>query len=164
MDSFHHCSLLIYITNGIRICSNCRSAMSYTDREVADVAKKLSKNLSWGKDKQLIAQAKLLESLRTGCVYCKSRLFITDIVFDHKEPIGAYRRAGGAIKKHLDRPENIHGICRPCNDLKGDMSHEEFTRLTSFLNNNLTIRAKIERRLMQSRSFYKLHKKKTGGK
>lgn len=134
--------------------------IKYQEKDIREHATKLCQSLSWGRGKQEIAYEKLVYALENGCPYCKTVLALGDVVFDHKDPIGSYRRAGGEIKKYLDRPDNMHGICIPCNQLKGDFTHEEYTLLCNFLNDHTDLRIKLDNRLKQSKSFWVVQRQK----
>jgi 5-methylcytosine-specific restriction endonuclease McrA len=59
-------------------------------------------------------------SLGDGCPYCGTTLNPASFQLDHKDPISR----GG-----LHSITNITACCRPCNEAKGNMDHDEFKTL-----------------------------------
>lgn len=121
------------------------------------VASRLSSGIT-GQNKTVLALDMLLEALVNGCPYCVGRIYLDNGVIDHKEPIGSAVRnqsATSQARKHADRPANLHIICTPCNQLKGDFSHEEYLALRQFLNGRETLEMKLRRRLQMTGTFYK---------
>ena len=60
----------------------------------------------------------------TPCRYCETRLDIGNIVCDHIEPLS---NGGCSIKK------NLQIICSRCNTRKGNISHQDYIKLLTFL-------------------------------
>lgn len=122
------------------------------------VAKRIGASVALGQGKTEWVTDQLLTALVLGCPYCKGRIYLDNPVIDHKEPIGGVVRRQAATsqaRKHADRKSNLHIICTPCNDIKGDFSHEEFRALRAFLAGKEQLEGKLRRRLLQSRTFWK---------
>lgn len=125
---------------------------------IKPVAQRLVGSILMGRGKTEWAIDQLLQALVEGCPYCRGVIHLHNGVIDHKVPIGgAVRRqnASSAAKRHADRPDNLHIICIPCNDLKGDFTHEEFKELRAFLAGKEQLEAKLRRRLMHAKTFWK---------
>lgn len=125
---------------------------------IKSVAQRLAQSLTMGRGKTEWAVDQLLLALAEGCPYCKGRIYLDNGVFDHKDPIGgAVRRqtADSQAKKYADRPENLHIICKPCNQLKGDFTHEQYMQLRAFLAGKENLEAKLRKRLQMTGTFYK---------
>jgi HNH endonuclease len=58
------------------------------------------------------------------CPYCSAPIDILSMQLDHKTPL---RRGGGP---ELD---NLQCICKRCNQVKGELTHEEFSALLVFM-------------------------------
>lgn len=59
-----------------------------------------------------------------SCPYCTAPIDILSMQLDHKTPL---RRGGGP------EMENLQCICRRCNQIKGELTHEEFSALLLFM-------------------------------
>jgi hypothetical protein len=75
------------------------------------------------------------------CRYCKRAFTINEVAVDHANPLS---RGGSAGLDNLDYP------CRPCNNRKGSMTMDEFTKLLAFLETIPYARIDVLKRLEQS--------------
>lgn len=125
---------------------------------IRDVARRLAAGVT-GTGKTDWATQELIHALAYGCPYCHGRIMLDNGTVDHKEPIGSAVRSSSAssqARKHADRKDNLHIICKPCNQLKGDFSHEEYMQLRAFLAGKEQLEMKLRRRLSQTASFFKM--------
>lgn len=58
------------------------------------------------------------------CFWCQRILKSKDISWDHKTPVSR----GGSFSR-----ENLAGICKVCNGIKGSLAHDEFSALRVFV-------------------------------
>ena len=79
--------------------------------------------------------------LGEACRYCLTELTFKTISCDHKTPISR----GGNKDVY-----NLQFICLSCNMLKGNLTGEEFTELTAFLNKHENIKKIVSQRLKMS--------------
>jgi 5-methylcytosine-specific restriction endonuclease McrA len=75
------------------------------------------------------------------CGYCKKYCTLSEVAVDHATPLS---RGGSAGLCNLDYP------CHACNNRKGSMSVEEFTKLLAFLETIPLARTDVLKRLEQS--------------
>ena len=93
----------------------------------------------------------LRSKLNTPCRYCTTLLTVENVSLDHIEPFTTTAaRKNPAIKRQLDKPTNLQMICRGCNQLKGKLNHENFIKLTDFLDKNPIISEYVRSKLAQS--------------
>jgi hypothetical protein len=78
------------------------------------------------------------------CRYCHGFFTIEGIAVDHANPLS---RGGSIGLENLDYP------CRPCNNRKGELTVDEFTKLLAFLETIPLARISILKRLEQSVSL-----------
>jgi hypothetical protein len=141
-----------------KYCSKkCRYDKLYREG-IEGKARVLSANLLMGEGKQQILTEMLREALGTPCPYCGVALTLKNLQLDHIEPYGnseqrRVKKENEAIRRHMDRRENLQFVCGRCNALKSNMKHEHFTALNEFLNQNAELKAHIETRLMRSLGF-----------
>jgi hypothetical protein len=64
------------------------------------------------------------------CRYCKGRFSLDGIAVDHANPLS---RGGSTGLNNIDYP------CKPCNDKKGSLTLDEFTKLLVFLEKELPL-------------------------
>ena len=118
-------------------------------------AKTLGANVRMGKNKTVLLQTLIEESLEKPCKYCGEILDILNISLDHIEPIGRNeirRRKAEFVEEriYLDRLENLQIICRKCNSLKGKIPHTKFVKLLKFLAKDKILKDLVLNRLRQS--------------
>lgn len=102
-------------------------------------------------------------ALGCGCKYCGEIITLENASVDHKTPrLGrkVYNRKKKkmiftyAEIKELDKEENLHIICRDCNQRKSTFTHGEYVRLLDFLNQNTDIKEKVFYRFNLGRLFF----------
>ena len=104
-----------------------------------------------GKGKLEFFDALLRSKLNTPCRYCGSLLTVDNVSIDHIEPfVTTAARKNPLIKKRLDRSDNLQIICRGCNQMKGNLSHDNFVKLLDFLDKNPGISVYVRKKLSQS--------------
>jgi 5-methylcytosine-specific restriction endonuclease McrA len=127
---------------------------------IRDVARRLAAGIT-GKGKTDWATHELIHALAYGCPYCGGRIMLDNGVIDHKKAIGSAIRnapADSPMRRMFDNPDNVHIICTPCNQLKGDFDHEDYVALRAFLDEHESLERKLRRRLSQTGTFFKLRK------
>jgi len=67
-------------------------------------------------------------SLGTACPYCPVVLTVENVSLDHAVP-----KARVARKSEQNVLSNLQCVCRECNQVKGEFTHNEFTRLLEVL-------------------------------
>jgi hypothetical protein len=106
-----------------------------------------------GKGKNKIALGILNNYLNTDCRYCDSVLTLKNISLDHKIPVHWKRNVRN--NPLLGDINNIHLICKKCNQSKRDLTDEQYLRLLEFLNKNIDIKDNILIRLRSTFYGYK---------
>lgn len=108
-----------------------------------------------GKGKREYFANMLREHLNKPCRYCGSMLTLENISLDHIEPFNSTAaRKNTVIKKQMDRKENLQMICRPCNQMKGTLSHDKYIKLLDFLATDIQISQYVVKKLRQSTVMY----------
>lgn len=93
----------------------------------------------------------LREKLGTNCIYCGVILTLENVSLDHIEPFSSTAaRKNPTIKRQLDKPENLQIICKDCNQQKSILSHADFVKLNTFLDQNPSIGTHVRKKLRQS--------------
>jgi len=141
-------------------CSQeCRHAYHYTDQKdpIKKKAKQLSGSLLLGVGRTEKVMDLVSSALDTQCKYCKEILTLDTVSVDHIEPYGESKqrndtsKAGQALRRKMDRIENLQIICRSCNGSKGDFNDKEFSFLLSLDDQFPGIVRKIQRRLQRAK-------------
>ena len=133
----------------------CDKKCQYAARAKDPIRKKaftMSSFITFGGKGKLEYFDQLLRSkLNTPCRYCGTLLTLDNVSLDHIEPfVTTAARKNPAIKRQLDRSDNLQMICRGCNQMKGILSHDNFIKLKDFLDKNPTIAAYVNKKLAQS--------------
>lgn len=134
-------------------CDDCKYEYKYTNQN--GLEKKLitlSSNLLIGKGKKVKIRKLVTDALGKNCVYCGTKLSLENITIDHKEAYASSERRrpkkeNAEYRRKMDRLENLHVICRPCNQLKCDIDHGDYLRFLDFLETSEKMKASIVRRL-----------------
>lgn len=130
----------------------------YGAETIKEVARRLASGIT-GKGKTEWASRELIRALAYGCPYCQGRILLDNGTIDHKIPIGGALRnapANHPARKAADHPDNLHIIDVPCNQLKGNFTHQEYLELREFLKDKPGIERKLRQRLSQTGAFFKL--------
>lgn len=131
--------------------------------EIQFKALKLFSTIRMGVGKKDKSIKILKESLGKNCKYCENIITLDNASVDHKKP-----RTGSKVFnrkkrkmiysyeeiKELDKEENLQIICRSCNQIKGDMTDEEFSLLLSFINNYPKLKEKLFYRFKMTLLFF----------
>lgn len=133
----------------------CDKKCRYLARSNDPIRKKaftMSSFITFGGSGKLDYFDDLLRSkLNTTCIYCGTLLTLDNVSIDHIEPFTTTTaRKNLAIKRQLDRKENLQIICRGCNQMKGKLNHNNFVKLMDFLDKNPTISEYVKSKLAQS--------------
>jgi len=143
----------------------CGSKCQYAAKAKDPIRKKaftMSSFITFGGKGKLDYFDNLLRSkLGTGCEYCGSTLTMDNVSIDHIEPFTTSEaRKNLLIKKQMDRVSNLHIVCRSCNQQKGNLSHDKFVKLNTFLDSDPQIAAYVRKKLAQSTIMF-AHSRKT---
>lgn len=123
----------------------------------------LSGSIRLGKGKREIMYSMLERALGKPCNYCGIEIDLLNASVDHKVPRTTSKVFDRKKKemiytpeeiRHLDRKENLHIVCRNCNQNKGNFSHKEFVTLLAFLEDHPTMKEKLFHRLKMTRMFF----------
>lgn len=123
--------------------------------------KSLSSNLrwdrAWGSKKEFFHNL-ISCTLSKPCPYCGIEITLENMSLDHKEPFSS-NEARRDVKEHhrLNNPKNLHIVCRDCNAIKGNLTHEQYKKLLKFLNKEPEIKEYIMKRLKQSKVIWQKH-------
>ena len=152
-----------------KTCSKkyCKSAREYVDARENDkelfLSMKLFSTVRMGRGKKEIGYKMVKEALGTECPYCKERLTLYNMSLDHKTPRQnrkVYSRRQKKMLytqeeiKKLDRVENLHLVCRECNQRKSNFTDEEYRQLLDFLYDKKELSDKLFQRLKLTRVFF----------
>src|SRR4030042_6277677 len=91
-----------------------------------------------GKGKGELSVEILKKYLNTNCKYCNEILTLKNISLDHKIPV--HWKKENRKNPLIGDINNIHLICRKCNQSKRDLNDEQYLRLLEFLNKNIDIK------------------------
>jgi 5-methylcytosine-specific restriction endonuclease McrA len=137
-------------------CSEPCRRMSQTLTPLDKKIRSISANLLLGRGRKEIVRQLIVDALNTPCTYCGVTLTLDNLSLDHKEAYGsvANRRQKAAnqeLRRHTDRLENIHIICRDCNSRKSDFNHDEYVELLAWLEERPEVKKKLFKRLAQAK-------------
>jgi 5-methylcytosine-specific restriction endonuclease McrA len=120
------------------------------------LAYRLSGSIRMGRGKIQKIKGLLDDAVGTPCDYCGEMLTIGNASLDHKEP----RHFGKVWNKEtrareyskeemarLDAIENLHIVCRSCNQLKSDMNDDQYRTFLLFINKHPDIGKLLKKRL-----------------
>lgn len=143
------------IGTGVLFADRAHTAfMEFTLRQYGNMKNRMRKKLK-NKDAELPFSLKdfradilsVMDGKEDGsaiCRYCHGFFTIEGIAVDHAKPLS---RGGSPGLENLDYP------CRPCNNRKGELTIEEFTKLLAFLETIPLARISVLKRLEQSVSL-----------
>lgn len=123
---------------------------------IAYRARTLSGTLRLGKNKQKIVVKMLEDAIGNKCPYCGNIITLESASIDHKTPRINSKVYNRKTKKmtytkeellEIDHPDNLHIVCRECNLLKSDFSHDEFLKVLRFIEENPILGRKLKARL-----------------
>lgn len=144
--------------------SYCNKKCQYAARAKDPIRKKaftMSSFITFGGQGKLDYFDQLLRSkLNTPCRYCGDMLTLENVSLDHIAPFTTTAaRKNPAIKRQLDKIQNLQIICRKCNQMKGNLDHRNFIKLLTFLDNNPAISVYVRKKLSQSNIMW-THKRR----
>jgi len=136
-------------------CSkDCQYKANYTN--LKDPVKKkatiIGANLLMGQGKKAFLMALIQDAISSPCPYCGVTIDLQNLTVDHKEAYQSSfdRRShpeNKAKRRRLDRKENLHVVCKNCNQQKGKLHHHQYVRLVDFLETDPEMRDYIFWRL-----------------
>lgn len=157
----------LQVTCGSKECRRKKIILGYNnlkkDDPIASKALILFSTIRLGKGKKEKSLRILKSALGKKCIYCGEIITLENASVDHKIPRLSSKVYDRKKKKmifsseeikELDLEENLQIISRDCNQMKGDMTHNEFSRLVEFLNSNQDIKEKLFCRLKLTRVFF----------
>lgn len=119
----------------------------------------LSGSIRLGKNKREIMVRLITAALGKPCEYCPTEVTLENASIDHKTPRTFSRVHNKSKKKkmytseevkELDREENLHIVCRDCNQLKSDMNDEQFRYFLSSLSSRGDVMDLVKKRMRRS--------------
>lgn len=160
-----------YLTNQITCgntdCKSISGRFKYEEGKLSPInhkAKTLSGSIRLGKGKQEKMIDLITSSLGTLCTYCDILLTLDNVSLDHKIPRQWSKVYNRKLKKSLftkeeiqklDRIENLHIICRACNQLKSNFNDEQFRLFLNFINQYPDIKTLLIKRLKVSNLIFR---------
>ena len=148
------------LTCGKEECKLKRQKIRYDklkeDNPMKSMAFRMFSSIRLGKGKLVIAEKVLREAIGKPCPYCKLEITKTNASVDHKIPrTGSKvfnRQARTMLYSYkqiaeLDKEENLHIVCKDCNQLKGDMTDNQFSRFIIWIKGNPDIEIIMRKRL-----------------
>jgi 5-methylcytosine-specific restriction endonuclease McrA len=153
-------------------CISNRNKSKYKEMKMTDPIKAkafaLFSTIRLGRGKSDIAVDMLKKALDKPCKYCGQAITLDNASVDHKKPRLGSKVYNRKKKKmvysseeihELDKRDNLHIICRDCNQTKSDLSDEQFIRLLAFLNENTDIKDNLFKRLKYARTSFRQWRK-----
>jgi len=133
----------------------CDRKCQYAARAKDPIRKKaftMASFITFGGQGKLDYFDQLLRSkLGTPCEYCHTLLTLENVSLDHIKPFASSEaRRNIVVKRELDKVDNLHIICRGCNQMKGNLNHDGFVKLLKFLEENPDISFYVRKKLSQS--------------
>lgn len=124
-------------------------------------ARSLSSNIT-GKGKLAMLVRMISQALQlVNCKYCATRLTLDTMSLDHIVPFGGKKERNNIlIRQELDRESNLQIICKKCNNMKGDISHENFLIFNEFLNKHPILAHQLRAKLSQGSMIWNHRRKK----
>lgn len=148
------------ITCGSAACRKKLTKKRYEDLKVSNPERAKARSLSGDirlPKKLDIIEAKIRAALGKECDYaCGRPITLENASLDHKEPrthSKVYNRKTGKQAytdeeiRLLDSPDNLHIVCRSCNQLKSDLNDLQFRTFLLFIRANPDIGKVLTRRL-----------------
>jgi 5-methylcytosine-specific restriction endonuclease McrA len=169
MGSCEFCgkSIAIYSKNqktcGAVECAKARERKKLDADPVAKKAFNLSGNVRLGTGKKEKMYALLQDALGGQCAYCPTTINLENASLDHKTPRTTSKVYDRKARKQvytdaeirvLDSIENLHIVCRDCNQTKSNLTDQEFRCLLGFLADQPEIKSKLFQRLKLTRTFF----------
>lgn len=140
-----------------KFCSKeCSYESNYVNAdELEKKAVVIGANLLMGKGKKEYLTKLISNAIGSECPYCGVELTIKNLSLDHKEAYqGTNVRRNKAenkeIRAHMDRKENLHIVCKDCNQLKGAFDHDDFVDLLRFIGDRPRMEEVMRKRLVMS--------------
>ena len=149
-------------TSTQKFCSKeCQYKHNYKDVEpIMKKAMTISSPVVFGEGKRDFFYNLVKESLYKHCRYCGTILGLENISLDHIIPFGKTElRQSKLVQKQLNIAENLQIICRKCNGIKGNLSHEKFVKLLAFLDEDILLKDYIMKKLAQGNIMWSFKRK-----
>lgn len=145
-----------------KFCSReCQYKKNYKDVEpIAKKALTLSSPIAFGPGRKEFFYNLVSASIGKHCRYCGVMMGLDNISLDHIIPFGKSElRYAKAVQKQLNVPENLQIICKKCNGIKGNLSHEKFIKLIEFLEQDIVLKDYVMKKLSQGNIMWSMKRK-----
>lgn len=145
-----------------KFCSKeCQYRANYKDLDpITKKALTLSSPIAFGPGRKEFFYNLVSNSIGKHCIYCGTMLGLENISLDHIIPFGKSElRYAKAVQKQLNVPENLQIICKKCNGIKGNLSHEKFLKLLCFLEEDLILKDYVIKKLSQGNMMWSMKRK-----
>lgn len=118
----------------------------------------LSGSIRLGKNKRTIMLGMLKRAVGNPCEYCGSEVTLENASIDHKTP-RTFSKVHNKKKsklytpeeiRELDKEENLHIVCRDCNQLKSDMNDEQFRYFLSAISTRQDVKELVVKRMRRA--------------
>lgn len=110
-----------------------------------------------------IVEKMLREAVGKPCDYCKEEITLENASLDHKTPLNKRRTKMTAEEKRaIDVPENLHIVCKSCNQRKGNMNDAQYKKLLAFLDENPELKSLVFQRFAQGTIMWNFKRRATG--
>lgn len=149
-------------TSKQKCCSKeCYYQHNYRDLEpIMKKSMTISSPIAFGKGKREFFYNLVKESIYKHCIYCGVMLILENISLDHIIPFGTTElRNSKIMQKQLNVSENLQIICRKCNGIKGNLSHDKFIKLLGFLEEDFVLKNYIMKKLAQGNIMWSLKRR-----
>lgn len=142
-------------------CRRNSQVQTPLDRKV----RAISANILMGRGKKQIVTKLITDVIGKPCPYCRAELTLENISLDHKVAYDStdnrrQKAKNVELRKHQDRLENLHMVCRECNSRKSNFNHDEYVILLEFLEANPNIKKKLFKRLAQAKFMWGARREK----
>jgi 5-methylcytosine-specific restriction endonuclease McrA len=154
-------------TCGSKECKASDNQKIYRELKIKNPIRSLAQRISGNirlEHKTDKIELKIKNALDKPCGYCGVIITLENASLDHKIPRKfsklydrrtGHREYSDAILRELDSEENLHIVCRTCNQLKSDMDDGQFKRFVKWLKENPDIEPLIRKRLGYAKIFWK---------
>lgn len=136
-------------------CESCSRKGYLSYEPIKRKASTLGANILGGRGKTEWLVSLIGDAVGKNCPYCDTELSLDNISLDHKVPIGSSevrrkKSENREAREVADRRDNLHLVCRKCNQLKGKIPHDSFLKLLAFLSTDKIMEHEVLSRLRQS--------------
>lgn len=155
------CKKPIRAYNGVgKYCSEPCKRQAQVNTPFDRKVRSISANILLGKGKKETVRTLVTNAIGSPCPYCNEELSLDNMSLDHKVAYDStenrrQKAQNTELRRHLDRIENLHMVCRDCNSRKSNFNHDEYMLLLEFLEKNPAIKKKLFKRLAQAKFMWR---------